>query len=129
MHPARRAHNDERTFGERAADTMRLAMGSWRFIILFFGILVAWIWTNGWFGWDHHPFYLLNLGLSCVAGVQGAILLIAAKRSDRIAAREAAHDYSVNRVAVRILRKLADAQGVNCDAELAQVSHLLDEED
>src|SRR5579875_1977737 len=61
---------------------MRLGMGTWTFIIIAFGIMFAWISTNGWGGWDHDPFFKLNLGLSCMAALQCAILLIAAKRSD-----------------------------------------------
>jgi uncharacterized membrane protein len=43
-----------------------------------------------------YPFILLNLVLSCLAAMQGAILLIAAKRADQISAELAAHDYATN---------------------------------
>lgn len=47
---------------------------------------------------DPYPYILLNLMLSMVAGLQGAILLIAAKRSDRaphrLDSRSAAADHS-----------------------------------
>lgn len=46
---------------------------------------------------DAPPFILLNLILSMLAGLQGAILLIAAKRQDAVAAAMAEHDYAVNR--------------------------------
>ncbi|HZK59648.1 MAG TPA: DUF1003 domain-containing protein [Cryobacterium sp.] len=46
--------------------------------------------------WDPYPFILLNLFLSMLAGLQGAILLIAAKRQDGIAAALAQHDYETN---------------------------------
>jgi len=39
---------------------------------------------NGRHGFDPFPFILLNLLLSCLAAMQGAILLIAAKRQDQI---------------------------------------------
>jgi uncharacterized membrane protein len=38
----------------------------------------------------------LNLFLSMVAGLQGAILLIAAKRSDQIASQLAEHDFQTD---------------------------------
>lgn len=37
---------------------------------------------NGSSGFDPYPFILLNLILSCLAAMQGAILLIAARRAD-----------------------------------------------
>ncbi|MFP3700991.1 DUF1003 domain-containing protein, partial [Burkholderia sp. SIMBA_013] len=46
--------------------------------------------------WDPYPYILLNLLLSMLAGLQGAILLIAAKRQDAIAAAMAQHDYDTN---------------------------------
>lgn len=55
--------------GERAADYLRNGMGSWIFV---------------------------NLFLSMLAGLQGAILLIAAKRQDAIAAAMAQHDYDTD---------------------------------
>jgi hypothetical protein len=47
-------------------------------------------------GFDKYPFILLNLLLSCVAALQGAILLIAAKRQDQISSELAMHDYNTN---------------------------------
>ncbi|MEJ6554119.1 DUF1003 domain-containing protein [Microbacterium esteraromaticum] len=73
-------------------------MGSWRFVGLFFAGMAAW-WalnTLGATAWDPYPFILLNLFLSMLAGVQGAILLIAAKRQDSISAALAQHDFNTN---------------------------------
>ena len=47
-------------------------------------------------GWDLYPFILLSLFLSILAGLQGAILLIAAKRQDAIAAALSQHDHATN---------------------------------
>jgi uncharacterized membrane protein len=47
-------------------------------------------------GFDPYPFILLNLVLSCLAALQGAILLIAARRSDQIASELARHDYEAD---------------------------------
>jgi uncharacterized membrane protein len=49
---------------------------------------------------------LLNLFLSMIAGLQGAILLIAAKRQDAIAAALAQHDYDTDRDAKLELEEL-----------------------
>jgi uncharacterized membrane protein len=50
---------------------------------------------NGSSGFDSYPFILLNLILSCLAAMQGAILLIAARRAE-ISAEMAAHDYAAD---------------------------------
>ena len=47
-------------------------------------------------GWDPYPVILLNAFLSVLAGLQGAILLIAAKPQDAIAAALSQHDYETN---------------------------------
>jgi uncharacterized membrane protein len=86
--------------------------------------LAIWMGTNRDTGFDPFPFILLNLVLSCVAAMQGAILLIAARRSDQIAAELAQHDYRTNldaaadiaqlRSAVdEVLRRLDAADGVS----------------
>jgi len=85
------------TRGERAADMMRNVMGSWRFVGGFIAFMIAWAIVNSMGnGWDLYPFILLNLFLSMLAGMQGAILLIAAKRQDAIAAVLAEHDFETN---------------------------------
>jgi uncharacterized membrane protein len=87
------------TPGQRAADAMRNGMGSWAFVFTFIIFLAVWAYLNtahGWHHWDKYPFILLNLFLSMLAALQGAILLIAAKRQDAIAAAMAEHDYQTN---------------------------------
>jgi uncharacterized membrane protein len=106
-HPAV-SSGDQLTLGERSADTMRNTMGSWAFVGIFIAVMVLWaivnsiFWlggTNGKHGFDPYPYILLNLFLSMVAGLQGAILLIAAKRSDQIASQLAEHDYATDQQA------------------------------
>ncbi len=81
---------------------MRNGMGSWRFVGGFVAFMVVWaILNSAMKGWDPYPFILLNLFLSMLAGLQGAILLIAAKRQDAIAAALAQNDYETN-VAAKI---------------------------
>ncbi len=85
--------------GERAADVMRNGMGSWMFVGLFVLFMIVWAVLNSVLvsvRWDPYPFILLNLFLSMLAGLQGAILLIAAKRQDAIASALAQHDYDTN---------------------------------
>ena len=93
-------HKASLTRGQRAADVMRNGMGSWPFVGSFIGFMLIWAAINTWAlannAWDPYPYILLNLLLSMLAGLQGAILLIAAKRQDAIAAAMAQHDYDTN---------------------------------
>lgn len=89
-HPGVR-HQNELTPGERAADLMRNGMGSWPFVFVFLAFMAVWAAVNGKHGVDPYPFILLNLFLSMVAGLQGAILLISAKRADSISSEVAVH--------------------------------------
>lgn len=133
-HPHVRSGSDL-TLGERAADRMRNAMGSWAFIFAFIGVMVAWAVVNTLLigralhhhSFDPYPYILLNLILSTLAGLQGGILLIAAKRADAVSSELALHDYQVNtdslryHVAVsRLLVQAADTNGIHIDPELRQ---------
>lgn len=102
-------HRQNLTLGERAADKMRNGMGSWRFVLSFLLFMAVWAWFNtidGIHHWDNFPFILLNLFLSMLAGLQGAILLIAAKRADSVSAAMAEHDYRTNVAAAKDIEKL-----------------------
>lgn len=96
-HPSVRSGN-ELTFGERAADVMRNAFGSWSFVGGFLAFMAVWMVLNtvvlGPRSFDAFPYILLNLALSMMAGLQGALILIAAKRADRVAAEQATAHYA-----------------------------------
>lgn len=81
-------------------------MGSWGFVIAALLFLVGWTLGNGTHGFDPYPFILLNLVLSCLAALQGAILLIAARRADQISAELAMHDYETNAKALQLLEEI-----------------------
>src|SRR5438874_1328035 len=92
-------HQSHLTFGERSADRLRNGMGSWTFVFSFIVIMLLWALLNTVAlvrHWDKYPFILLNLFLSMLAGLQGAILLIAARRVDSVSAAMAQHDYDTN---------------------------------
>lgn len=80
--------------GERAADYVRNGMGSWPFVFAFLTTMGVWAVYNGSDGFDPYPFILLNLFLSMIAGLQGAILLISAKRADSVSSEVAVHTLS-----------------------------------
>lgn len=112
-HPAVRS-GDELSLGERAADVMRNQMGSWPFVFSFLVFMGIWAVANSVFylggaadgphGFDPYPYILLNLMLSMVAGLQGAILLIAAKRSDQVSSEVALHTYENTQQLAQLLK-------------------------
>lgn len=104
-HPGVRT-GEQLTLGERAADRMRNGMGSWGFVFSAMVFLAGWMIGNRNIGFDKYPFILLNLILSCLAAMQGAILLIAAKREDQISSDLARHDYETNLEADRIVKEI-----------------------
>ncbi len=106
-HPGVRS-GDTLTLGERAADVMRNGMGSWPFVFSALGFLALWTIYNGRHGFDPYPFILLNLLLSCLAAMQGAILLIAAKRADTISSELAQHDFDLDKEALGITVEMHD---------------------
>src|SRR5690349_2883077 len=104
-HPGIKSQH-ELTRGEVAADRLRLAMGSWGFVFGALLFLAGWMIGNRNVGFDPYPFILLNLLLSCLAAMQGAIRLIAAKRADQISSELAMHDYETNAEADKIVKAI-----------------------
>jgi uncharacterized membrane protein len=104
-----RAHKKSLTLGDRAADKLRNGMGSWGFVFGALLILASWTALNtltSFHHWDEFPFILLNLFLSMLAALQGAILLIAAKRADAVSDAMAQHDYETNIAAKKEVEQL-----------------------
>ncbi len=123
-HNWHRSHKDSLSRGDRAADKMRNTMGSWRFVFGFVAFMVVWAFFNSLAGihhWDKYPFILLNLFLSMLAGLQGAILLIAAKRVDAISAAMAEHDYQTN---VEAKKEVEELMAINRE-QLHRIEELL----
>ncbi|MFN8015395.1 MAG: DUF1003 domain-containing protein [Acidimicrobiia bacterium] len=105
QHPGIR-RKDQLTRGERAADILRNGMGSWGFVFAAMIFLAGWMLGNRSNGFDPYPFILLNLVLSCLAAMQGAILLIAAKREDQVSSELAEHDYEINKRTEKLVIQL-----------------------
>jgi uncharacterized membrane protein len=83
-------------------------MGSWPFVFGALVFLAVWMAGNSDKGFDKYPFILLNLLLSCLGAMQGAILLIAAKRSDQVASELAQHDYEQDCRSEKMLERLSE---------------------
>jgi uncharacterized membrane protein len=101
-----------RTLGERAADRIAAFGGSWAFIGIFVGLLLAWVATNAVVlarhPFDPYPFILLNLLLSCVAALQAPVIMMSQNRQaakDRLHAQQ---DYEINLMAEIEIRDLHD---------------------
>jgi uncharacterized membrane protein len=111
VHIAKRLHvardvnsvlEEQQTFGERLADRVAQLGGSWAFITIFTGMLIAWVVVNtvvlGRFraAFDPYPYIFLNLILSMVAALQAPVILMSQNRQaarDRLAA---SLDYEIN---------------------------------
>lgn len=96
------AFSDQRTFGEKIADSVAAFGGSWTFIIIFCGILLAWIILNSFIlanrneAFDPYPYILLNLFLSMTAALQAPIIMMSQNRQAAKDRLDASHDYEVN---------------------------------
>ena len=109
------AHTDQEyeaslDFGERLSDKIAAFGGSWRFLIIFGGILFAWVLLNSVFilsrPFDPYPFILLNLVLSCLAAVQAPIIMMSQNRQEAKDRLRGAHDYQINLKAELEIRHL-----------------------
>lgn len=87
------------TFGQRAADKIAKFAGSWAFIFSFSALLILWMVGNVILAkraFDHYPFILLNLVLSCVAALQAPLIMMSQNRQEEKDRRRAENDYKVN---------------------------------
>ena len=93
---------DERTVGEKIADRVAKFGGSWTFILIFFGILMAWVILNSYVlinykdAFDPYPYILLNLFLSMLAALQAPVIMMSQNRQAAKDRLDAQHDYEVN---------------------------------
>ncbi|MDX2161572.1 MAG: DUF1003 domain-containing protein [bacterium] len=91
---------DERaSLGDRMADKLSSFAGSWKFISLFLGAMLAWMGINialGERAFDTFPFILLNLALSTLAALQAPVILMSQNRQAAKDRAVAQNDYQVN---------------------------------
>lgn len=98
------------TFGERLADRIAEFGGSWSFISMFFAILIGWMALNSAAlmsePFDPFPYILLNLALSCLAAIQGPIIMMSQNRQETHDRRRSENDYRINLKAELEIRHL-----------------------
>jgi uncharacterized membrane protein len=127
LHVARNVNSvleAQQTFGERIADRVAQLGGSWTFIAIFTGMLIAWVVANtvvlarygG--GFDPYPYIFLNLILSMIAALQAPVILMSQNRQaarDRLAA---SLDYEIN------LKAEVEIMALHEKLDLIRVEHL-----
>jgi uncharacterized membrane protein len=120
-----RAASGVRTRGDRVADRIASAVGSWTFIIIQTALLTLWIVLNliAWVQhWDPYPFILLNLALSFQSAYAAPILMISQNRQAKLSERRNHLDLQINMLAeqetteiLRLLRMLCEHTGLRLD--------------
>lgn len=93
------SHVNSFSKGDIMSDRLAAYAGSWKFIITFMLILVAWILVNILMlgrSFDPYPFILLNLVLSCTAAIQAPILMMSQNRQEAKDRIRSENDYIVN---------------------------------
>ncbi len=98
------AHDSESTpdRGQRAADAVASFGGSWTFVGLFVGTMLAWVGLNAFLlmqrgsTFDPYPYILLNLFLSMLAAIQAPVILMSQNRQAQKDRLTVEHDYEVN---------------------------------
>jgi uncharacterized membrane protein len=88
------------TPGQRIADKVATFGGSWTFIISFGAFIFIWISVNIYWlankGFDPYPFILLNLILSCMAGLQAPVIMMSQNRQEDKDRDRSKKDYMIN---------------------------------
>jgi uncharacterized membrane protein len=92
---------DDRTTGERVADSVARFGGSWPFIFMFLGLIATWMVLNTVVlarlvhgsQFDPYPYIALNLALSAMAGLQAPIIMMSQNRASARDEALAGHHY------------------------------------
>jgi uncharacterized membrane protein len=96
--------------GQSIADRVAIFGGSWKFIILFSVMLLAWIIINTTLPYnekfDPFPFILMNLVLSAIAALQAPIIMMSQNRKEEKDRMRSENDYLINLKAELELRSL-----------------------
>jgi uncharacterized membrane protein len=114
-----------RSKGDRLADRLAGAVGSWTFLIAQTVVLSVWIGVNITAllrHWDPYPFILLNLALSFQSAYAAPILMISQNRQAKLHERRNHLDLQINMLAeqettevLRLLHLICKQTGVQAD--------------
>lgn len=105
--------NDEEqmSLGDRIATKVARFVGSWAFVISFCLIFFSWVLINGLESFfpvhfDRYPFDNLKLTLSCIASIQGPLIMMSQNRSSKKERKRNENQYLINLKAEIELRNL-----------------------
>lgn len=93
------AYEKSHTIGQRAAEGVARAVGSWAYIIVQTALVVLWSALNviAWSShWDPYPFIFLNLVFSIAGAYTAPLIMMSQNRQDEIDRIDAHNDYMVN---------------------------------
>ena len=99
MESPHEAYEKQHTLGQKAAENVARAVGSWTYIIIQTTIIVLWAFVNAvaWSRhWDPYPFIFLNLVFSIVGAYTAPLIMMSQNRQDEIDRLDAHNDYLVN---------------------------------
>jgi uncharacterized membrane protein len=116
------------SFADRLADGVAATVGSWRFILIQSGLLLAWIAANAAFGsraWDPYPFILLNLLLSFQAAYTAPIIMMSQNRQADVDRDRAVADYQVNIRAEAEIALLHEKLDLMRERQLSEMTEML----
>ena len=119
------AHAADLTFGQRIADSVAVAIGSWSFIVAQSIVLAVWIVVNvvAWLEhWDPYPFILLNLALAFQAAYAAPFIMISQNRQAERDRVQAEADYRTN---VEAEQRIEDLQRTLAAIELNKLDYII----
>ena len=104
---------EKSSYPDKISDTLAKFAGSWSFIL--FCVTTILLWTS-WnlfssYKYDQYPFTLLNLFLSCLAALQGPVILMSQNRNEIKDRKRSEDEYLVNlkaEIQIRELNKKVD---------------------
>jgi uncharacterized membrane protein len=125
-----------RSTGERVADAITNATGTFAFIALQIAWFTGWLWLNisGWYVFDKYPYNLLTLTVSLEAIILASFVLMTQNRMTRQADRRAHLDLQINLLAeqeltaiLHMLHALCEQTGVSVTSHDVGVERLLEQ--
>jgi len=128
MQKSTKLKHSQSSRGERIADIVTAAVGSWKFILIQSFLLGVWIILNiiSWIKhWDEYPFILLNLALSFQAAYATPFILMSQNRQSEIDRDKAKQDLDVDMKAEKEIESLHQKLDSLREREIAELRQIL----
>lgn len=93
--------DEDMSLGDRIATRVARFVGSWAFVISFCIVFFTWILINGLeffypIHFDRYPFDNMKLTLSCIASIQGPLIMMSQNRSAKKEKKRKENQYLIN---------------------------------